>query len=352
MRRRSILAALAVMAGGTLAAAAPASAASPFSCIGDGRRRGQHRPGRGGQRRLHRRLPRGRRRPQVHDLAHVQYKLSNAYLKAPRPAGHARQRREPARRHDVLGPDRGRATRSRAASTCAPSSTRPRTRAWSGTPRPRRSPSSATPAQRRAHRPADAGPRRHRHAVGRRRPSGRRRAPRRSSSRSPTPARSAWSRSRDQWRRATDTAPAPTDTLFGGGAPDVDPLTTARPYGNLYWRLRLGPNGRTSLDCVTGIVAIQDSTIAYKELGNYPAAPTAATRGRYAILAAARAALRVGHAAGHAEVVLVHRRPRQLRRPRAQRVRHQADRRRRPARYTPGQPYTLNGVKFDVTLPA
>ena len=36
MNRRRILAALAVIAGGTLAAASPASAASPFSCIGTG----------------------------------------------------------------------------------------------------------------------------------------------------------------------------------------------------------------------------------------------------------------------------------------------------------------------------
>ena len=36
MNRRTILAALAVIAGGTLAAASPASAASPFSCIGTG----------------------------------------------------------------------------------------------------------------------------------------------------------------------------------------------------------------------------------------------------------------------------------------------------------------------------
>ena len=46
-------------------------------------------------------------------------------------------------------------------------------------------------------------------------------------------------------------------------------------------RLRIGQNGRTSLDCVSGVVAMQDSTIAYNAAGN-AAAPNG-DAGRYFI---------------------------------------------------------------------
>ena len=74
--------------------------------------------------------------------------------------------------------------------------------------------------------------------------SGRRRAPPRSSSRPRRSARSAPSTSPPSGAARLDTAPAPMDTVISGepapGVPDVDPLTTARAYGNLYVRLRLG----------------------------------------------------------------------------------------------------------------
>ena len=122
--------------------------------------------------------------------------------------------------------------------------------------------------------------------------------------------------------RARHRQPARPTRLVGGGAPDVDPLTTARPYGNLYVRLRIGETGRTSLDCVSGVVAVQDSTIAY----NAAATPRRRRRRRRPLLhlGRCRAAFATVAPRATAEVVLVHRRPRQLRRPRDQRVRHRA----------------------------
>ena len=90
------------------------------------------------------------------------------------------------------------------------------------------------------------------------------------------------------------------DGAPGAGVPDVDPLTAARAYGNVYVRLRLGGNepshGRTSLDCPTGSVALLDSGIAYSEAGNLPPA-NGGDRGRYTLLPGEPRAVRVGRAA-------------------------------------------------------
>ena len=119
-----------------------------------------------------------------------------------------------------------------------------------------------------------------------------------------------------QWRRATDTAGAPMDTVISGqpapGVPDVDPLAAARAYGNLYVRLRLGTN-RTSLDCATASIAVLDSSIAYSNKGNLPTAD-GGDRGRYTVLPAAAPRFAAVDAAGDAQAVLLHRRPRPLRR--------------------------------------
>jgi hypothetical protein len=157
-------------------------------------------------------------------------------------------------------------------------------------------------------------------------------------------------RVRDQWRRALDTSPAPADTLFGGGAPDVDPLVTTRAYGNLYWRLRLGANGRTSLDCLTGTATVLDSAIAYSEAGNAPVAE-GGDRGRYTILGAA--APRFG-------VVTPRATPKTFtcldglgryigREINAFDMALSAP---APGRYQPGESYTLEGVEFTTPLPA
>jgi hypothetical protein len=155
----------------------------------------------------------------------------------------------------------------------------------------------------------------------------------------------------EQWRRATDGLPAPTDAVIGGPSAglDVDPLVAARPYGNVYWRLRLGTN-RTSLDCASGSIAILNSSIAYKEAGNVPVA-AGGDSGRYTVLAAAapRFASVVPSATAKSFACIdglgryvnreINAYDIALRSP-------------APGAYTPGQPYTLRGVEFSVTLPA
>lgn len=155
---------------------------------------------------------------------------------------------------------------------------------------------------------------------------------------------------REQWRKALDTSQAPTDTIWGGGAPDVDTLTSARPYGNVYARLRIGQNGRTSLDCASGIVSIQNSTIAYKEAGNYaPAAGGDAGRylisgtagPRFASVAPRTVAKTFSCIDGLGSYV-----GRELN---AYDIRFTAG---AVGAYTAGQPYTLRNVQFSVELPA
>ena len=155
---------------------------------------------------------------------------------------------------------------------------------------------------------------------------------------------------RDQWRRALDTAQPPVDTLFGGGAPDVDPLATARPYGNVYWRLRLGANGRTSLDCLSGSATVLEPAIAYGEAGNVPAAE-GGDRGRYTVLGAAppRFAIVTPRATPKSFTCLdglgryigreINAFDMALSAP-------------DPGEFEPGEEYTLDGVEFSVPLPA
>ena len=154
----------------------------------------------------------------------------------------------------------------------------------------------------------------------------------------------------EQWRRATDTAPIPTDSVIGGTTnPDVDPLTAARAYGNVYWRLRLGTN-RTSLDCLTGTVAVLDSAIAYKEAGNVAVAD-GGDRGRYTVLAAAapRFASVAPQATAKAFSCIDG-----LGRYVGREVNAYDIALKAPATgtYTAGTPYTLSGVEFSVTLPS
>ena len=150
--------------------------------------------------------------------------------------------------------------------------------------------------------------------------------------------------------RARPTPPRsrPTASSAARANPDVDPLTAARAYGNVYWRLRLGTN-RTSLDCLTGTVAVLDSAIAYKEAGNVAVAD-GGDRGRYTVLAAA--APRFASVAPQATAKsfscidgLGRYVGREIN---AYNIALKA-----PATgtYTAGTPYTLSGVEFSVTLP-
>ena len=144
------------------------------------------------------------------------------------------------------------------------------------------------------------------------------------------------------------------DTVISGapapGVPDVDPLTTARAYGNVYLRLRLGANGRTSLDCLTGSVSVLNSSVAYSPAGNLPVAD-GGDRGRYTILPAAAPRFAsvtprvtpklfscidglgsyIGRELNAYDITV---------------------RTGNPGTYTAGSPYTLTGVRLDVTLSA
>ena len=155
-----------------------------------------------------------------------------------------------------------------------------------------------------------------------------------------------------EWRRATDAAAAPMDTVISGqpapGVPDVDPLTAARAYGNLYVRLRLGTN-RTSLDCATGAITVLDSSIAYSDTGNLPAAD-GGDRGRYTVLPAAAPRFA-------AVTPLATRKPFSCidglgryvgREINAYDIAFSAT---DPGTYTAGEAYTLSDVDVDITLP-
>ena len=119
-----------------------------------------------------------------------------------------------------------------------------------------------------------------------------------------------------QWRRATDTAGAPMDTVISGvpapGVPDVDPLTD-RP------RLRQpvrAPAPRHQPH-VAGLrhrrVTVLDSSIAYSDKGNLPPAD-GGDRGRYTVLPAAAPRFAAVTPLATPQAVLLHRRPRPLRR--------------------------------------
>lgn len=159
-----------------------------------------------------------------------------------------------------------------------------------------------------------------------------------------------------QWRRALDTAAAPMDTVISGvpspGVADVDPLASARAYGNVYVRLRLGANatGRTSLDCASASIAVLDSNIAYSPKGNLSVAD-GGDRGRYTVLpATAPRFASVTPLADPKTFSCIDGLGRYVSREiNAYDIYFSAA---DPGTYTAGQPYTLKDVDVDITLPA
>ena len=140
--------------------------------------------------------------------------------------------------------------------------------------------------------------------------------------------------------------------ICGGGAPDVDPLddrsslrqplraAADRPERPHVARLRLRRGRHPGLDD-----RLQRGRQRRRRRRRRRAAATSSPRARLRRFA-------VGRAARDAEVVLVHRRPR-LATSAARSTRTTSrSRRRRRAPTPPGQPFTLSGVKVDVTLPA
>jgi hypothetical protein len=351
MRRRNKLTALAVIIGGTLAAAAPAQAATAFSCIGAGPASDNIAPGV----ELNVAFPgdfpevvTGRR---FTIAPTVQYKLSNAYLKRLGQAGVLANGENKlggitfwvpiAASNTVEGRQNVRAVVQSSANTrvlwdaATQTATVQRYTTAAGVTTPTGPPmddlagSTALSTANVYWTPQSAAP----------------------VDFSVAPVGTLGSvKVGEQWRRATDGAAAPTDTVIGGtGAGlDVDPLAAARAYGNVYVRLRLGTN-RTSLDCATGSISILNSSIAYKEAGNV-AAP-AGDSGRYTVLAAAAprfaSALPLATAKAFSCIDGLGRYvSRELN---AYNIALRAP---APGAYSPGQPYTLSGVEFSVTLPA
>ena len=162
---------------------------------------------------------------------------------------------------------------------CAPSSTRRRTRACSGTPRRRPSRSSATPTRA----PPTGAPMAD--LAGTANLSGAAnvldadRARRRSSSRSAPVGTLGAVKVAEQWRRATDTAASPTDTVHRrqAAARTSTRSTTARAYGNVYWRLRLGAPAARRWTAPRGIVVVLDSHDRLQARRATSPSPTAAT---------------------------------------------------------------------------
>lgn len=156
-----------------------------------------------------------------------------------------------------------------------------------------------------------------------------------------------------QWRRANATAAAPQDSVFSSPAvPDVDPLTTVRPYGSFYARVRIGNHGarggRSSLDCVSGGASLLNGTIAYAERGNVPPAD-GGDRGRYTILSApAPAFARVTPMAQAREMTCIDGLGRFISRE-INSYEMKLSTGALPA-FTPGEPYVLSGAKLDVTV--
>ncbi|WP_354700060.1 hypothetical protein DSM112329_00322 [Paraconexibacter sp. AEG42_29] len=173
-----------------------------------------------------------------------------------------------------------------------------------------------------------------------------------------------------QWRRASSTAAAPTlanpANLTASPAtnvPDADPLTTAYPYGSVYARLAVGNAtdagtagadwddlSHVSLDCVTGDVEVTNSTIAYSDVGKraQDVAP-AGDSGRYTVLASVAVPfVRVTPAAVAKPMTCIDHLGRYISREvnPYQMVFRAPD----PGTFKPGSPYTLGGVKLDVTL--
>lgn len=159
----------------------------------------------------------------------------------------------------------------------------------------------------------------------------------------------------DQWRRATSTATAPNDSVFNNPAvPDVDPLTAVRPYGSFYARVRIGnhgaPEGRTSLDCVGGSAHLLNETIAYAQRGNVLPAD-GGDRGRYTVLGAPSAAF--ASVTPDAQV-----RPFSCIDGLGRYISREINgydialRTGTLPQFTAGQPYTLEGTKLDVTIGA
>ena len=347
MNRRKILAVLAVIAGGTLAAASPASAASPFSCIGTGADADNIASGVEVNVAFTGNFPEvvaGRRFTISPTL---QYKLSNDYLKGLGLRGLLAPGENRLGGMTFWVPVQGANTvegRQYMRAVVNPSNTAARV-FWDA--------ATQTASVQRYNNAGPTGPRMQ-DFTGTVSLSG---------------ANTFWTptstapvelsvanagslgvvKVAEQWRRATNTANPPTDGIWAGGGPDVDPLTTARPYGNLYVRLRIGETGRTSLDCVSGVVAVQDSSIAYNAGGN-TAAPNG-DAGRYFISTAAAPSF---------ATVAPRATPKSFscidglgsfvsRELNAYEIKFSAP---AQAAYTPGQPLTLSGVKVDITLPA
>lgn len=157
----------------------------------------------------------------------------------------------------------------------------------------------------------------------------------------------------EQWRRNNPTASEPTDSIFSDpAAPDVDPLTTVRPYGSFYARVRIGDagpsEGRTSLDCVTGDADLLDGSVTYAERGNVPPAD-GGDRGRYTLLNAPPAAFTgVTPAAQARSMTCIDGLGRFISRE-INSYDMQLSTGALPA-FTTGQAYTLRGAKLDVTL--
>ncbi len=156
-----------------------------------------------------------------------------------------------------------------------------------------------------------------------------------------------------QWRKANATSSDPQDSVFNNPAvPDVDPLTTARPYGSFYARVRIGNHGtgqgRSSLDCVSGGASLLNNTIAYAERGNVPPAD-GGDRGRYAIQSAPLAALATATPLAQArELTCLDGLGRYIGREiNSYEMKLSTG---ALAAFTPGQAYTLSGAKLDVTL--
>ena len=288
MKRRSILAAAAVIVGGTLAASAPARAATPFSCIGAGPAANNIASGVEFNVAFNGDFPEVVVGQRFTINPAVQYKLVQRLLEGARSRRRARQRREQARRDHLLGRRAGHEHRRGPAG------------------RPRRGQPDREHARALERRDRD-----------RQRPALQRPVAAPSARRCSDLAGTANLSAADTFWTPKSAAPvefsatpvgtlgevevadrvAPRDRRRGGadghrhqrrpapGVPDVDPLTAARAYGNLYVRLRLGTN-RTSLDCATGAITVLDSSIAYSEKGNLPAAD-GGDRGRYTVLPAA-----------------------------------------------------------------
>lgn len=151
----------------------------------------------------------------------------------------------------------------------------------------------------------------------------------------------------DQWLRNSPYASFPSS-----GTPDT--LAAARPYGNVYTRIKLGANapsnGFTSLDCVSGNVILTNDTIAYTERGNVLPVD-GGDRGRYTVQGDSNAPFAtvtpeptakpftcidglgryVGRELNGYQVA----------------IRSGA-----PGTFTAGAPYSLSGVAIDITVPS